>query len=389
MQERALIRTYWSVLAIGTVAMLAFLASVGRWPFVESGQVVITDFAPVWAAGVRTLAGTPALVYDHALHEAYYASLIARPAADGLTFGYPPTAFLLIAPLGLLDYGPALALYLVLGVALWFAVLRSIVRDSLTALAMALAWGGASQTLLLGQNGFLTAAALAGGLVLLPRRPVLAGVLFGLLAVKPHLGLALAPFLLVRRDWHTIAAASATLAAMVLATVVLWGGALWSDYLVASREIADIVAGRTETIIGGKMQSVLALAINGLPLGPALAVHGVFALAALGLLVAIVRRQPAFAIQAAAVVAATALVTPYSFLYDCTMLTAAAAFLLTQPLERSERLALLGAMALPGMWFFTATPLVPLTGIVVLLLCLRQPAGAAAIKPPSAPLPQA
>lgn len=381
MQDRALNRTYWGVLALGTVAMLAYLASVGRWPLADNGQVVITDFAPVWAAAVRVLAGTPALVYEHALHESYYASLIQRPAASGLTYGYPPTSFLLIAPLGLLPYGAALAAYLLAGLALWFTVLRKIVGDTPTALAMALAWGGASQTLLLAQNGFLTAAALAGGLVLLPRRPVLAGVLFGLLAVKPHLGLALALFLLVRRDWQAIAAASATLAIMVLTTLVLWGLPLWSDYIVASREIAAIVASRTDTIIGGKMQSVLAIVINALPLGPGLAVHAVFALAVLGMLVAVVWHRVAYPLQAAAVIAATALVTPYSFLYDCTMLTAAAAFLLTQPLERYERLALLAVMALPGMWFFTATPLVPLTGCAILLLCLRRPRAEAAIRP--------
>lgn len=381
MQDRALNRTYWGVLALGTLAMLGFLASIGRWPLADNGQVVITDFATVWAAAVRVVAGTPALVYDHALHESYYASLIERPAASGLTFGYPPTAFLLIAPLGLLPYGAALGAYLLAGLALWFAVLRRIVHDTPLALAMALAWGGASQTLLLGQNGFLTAAALAGGLLLLPRRPALAGVLFGLLAVKPHLGLALALFLLVRRDWRAIAAACATLGATVLATIVLWGLPLWSDYLVASREIAAIVADRTDTIIGGKMQSVLALVIDALPLGPGLAVHAVFALAVAGVLVAVLRRRVAYPVQAAAVITATALVTPYSFLYDCTMLTAVAAFLLTQPLERGERLVLLAVMALPGMWFFTATPLVPLTGCAILLLCLRRPGGEAAIRP--------
>lgn len=389
MQDRALIRTYWGVLALCTLAILGFLASIGRWPFADNGQVVITDFATVWAAAVRVLAGTPALVYEHALHESYYASLIQRPAASGLTFGYPPTSFLLIAPLGLLNYGAALATYLVIGLALWFMVLRKIVRDTPTALAMTLAWGGASQTLLLAQNGFLTAAALAGGLLVLPHRPVLAGVLFGLLAVKPHLGLALALFLLVRRDWQVIAAASATLGIMVLATIVLWGLPLWSDYIVASREIAAIVASRTDTIIGGKMQSVLAIVIDALPLGPAMAVHGLFALATAGVLVAVLRRRVPYPVQAAAVIAATALVTPYSFLYDCTMLTAAAAFLLTQPLERAERLALLAVMALPGMWFFTATPLVPLTGCGILLLCLRRPREEAAVTLPRDPLPQA
>lgn len=386
MQDRALNRLYWGVLAGATLLMLALLAQAGRWPFTADGQVVITDFATVWAAAVRTLTGAPALVYDHALHEAYYAALIERPPASGLTFGYPPTAFLVFAPVGLLPYGPALGFYLAIGIALWFAVLRAIVRDTPTALAMALAFGGASQTLLLGQNGFLTAAALAGGLVLLPRRPVLAGVLFGVLAVKPHLGLALALFLLVRRDWHAIGAALATLAAMVLATVLLWGPGLWADYFVASREIAEIVAGRTDTIIGRKMQSVVALTIGALPLGQALAVHAVFALIALGLMLAVLMRRPVYAVQAAAVIAASVLVTPYSFLYDCTMLTAAAAFLLTSALERPERLVLLASMALPGLWFFTATPLVPLVGMAILVLCLRQAQRQGSATPPPAPL---
>ena len=386
MQDRALNRIYWGVLAGFTLLMLVLLANVGRWPLAADGAVVITDFATVWAAAVRTLTGDPALVYDHALHEAYYAQLIDRPPASGLTFGYPPTAFLVFAPVGLLPYGPALGLYLAVGIALWFAALRAIVRDTPTALAMALAFGGASQTLLLGQNGFLTAAALAGGLALLPRRPVLAGVLFGLLAVKPHLGLALALFLLVRRDWPAIGAAVATLAAMVTVTLVLWGPGLWADYLIASREIAEIVASRTDTIIGGKMQSVVALTIGFLPLGQALAVHAVFALATLGLMLVVLMRRPAFAVQAAAMIAASVLVTPYSFLYDCTMLTAAAAFLLTTKLERTERMVLLGSMVLPGMWFFTAIPLVPVTGLAILLLCLRQTRRGERVTPPPGPL---
>lgn len=379
----------WIALAAGTVVMLAMLAAAGRWPLTDTGQVVITDFATVWAAAVRTLQGVPALAYDHALHEAYYAQLIDRPAANGLTFGYPPTAFAVIAPLGLLPYGPALLVYLAIGLTLWFIVLRAITRDSVTALAMTIAFGGAAQTLLLAQNGFLTAAALAGGLALLPRRPLIAGVLFGLLAIKPHLGLALAPFLLLRGDWRAIGAAAATLAGTVLLSVLAWGPTIWTDYLAASREIADILSGRADTVIGGKMQSVFALAAGHMPLDAALIVHGVFAAAVLALLAIIVRRAPPYPVQAAAVIAATVLMTPYSFLYDCTMLTAAAAFLLTQPLARQHRLAVLVALALPGLWFFIAQPLVPLTGLIVLLICLRGPATGdkAQLRPLHAPLP--
>ena len=49
--------------------------------------------------------------------------------------------------------------------------------------------------LMQGQTGLLAAALLGGGLLALRPRPVLAGVLFGLLTVKPQLGLLL-PFAL-------------------------------------------------------------------------------------------------------------------------------------------------------------------------------------------------
>src|SRR5437667_206944 len=42
-----------------------------------------------------------------------------------------------------------------------------------------------------GQNGFFTAAILIGGLTMLDRRPILAGVLFGTLSIKPQLGVLL------------------------------------------------------------------------------------------------------------------------------------------------------------------------------------------------------
>lgn len=367
----AKLRIYWLVLALGTVALLGLISAVGSWPFAADGQVVITDFATVWAGGVRALSGQAGLVYELAKHEAFYAALIHQPPADGLTFGYPPTALLVFAPFGLLPYGPALAIYLLAGMAAWFAALRSITRDTRASLAMAIAWGGATQTILLGQNGFLTAAALAGGLALLRRRPRMAGLLFGLLAVKPHLGLALALFLLVRREWNAIVAAIATVLAMSAAVTILWGVDIWAQYLAASREIAAIVASRPESIIGGKMQSVFAILADHTSLTAAMAVQALCAIAALAVMIAIIRRRAAFEVQAAAAIAAGLLVTPYSFLYDCTVLTAAAAFLLTRPMARGEMAVLLGATVLPGLWFFTAEPFVPLVCAAILGLCWR------------------
>ena len=61
-----------------------------------------------------------------------------------------------------------------------------------------------------GQNGFLTAALLGGALVVLDRRPLVAGILLGLLVYKPQYGLMLPIVLAVSGRWRCFAAAAAT-----------------------------------------------------------------------------------------------------------------------------------------------------------------------------------
>jgi len=82
-----------------------------------------------------------------------------------------------------------------------------------------------------GQNGVWTAAFLGGGLCLLERRPVFAGVLFGLQAYKPHLALMIPVALLAGRQWRAFAAATVTVAALLLASIALAGLDGWRAFL--------------------------------------------------------------------------------------------------------------------------------------------------------------
>src|SRR5262249_38371160 len=81
-----------------------------------------------------------------------------------------------------------------------------------------------------GQNGFLTAALLIGGVLCIDRRPVLAGILFGLLTFKPHLGLVLPFVLLALRAWRVIGVAVLTTCVLVAVSVVLFGLEPWRQY---------------------------------------------------------------------------------------------------------------------------------------------------------------
>ncbi len=116
-----------------------------------------------------------------------------RTALPFHNWGYPPFTLLLLRPLGGLPYFAALALWTAGLFAVFAGVTLSQVppeRRGAALVALALA-PACLINAVGGQNGFLTAALLLGGLLALDRRPILAGILFGLLTWKPHLGLVL------------------------------------------------------------------------------------------------------------------------------------------------------------------------------------------------------
>jgi hypothetical protein len=87
---------------------------------------------------------------------------------------------------------------------------------------------------LLGQNGALITAALAGGLLLAERSPVAAGALLGLLTIKPQLGLLVPICLLARRDYRTITATAVFGLAYCGAGAVVFGWGAWRTYLTVT-----------------------------------------------------------------------------------------------------------------------------------------------------------
>lgn len=104
----------------------------------------------------------------------------------------------------------------------------------------------------------MTAALLGGGLLLLDRRPVLAGLLFGCLIYKPQFALLIPPLLLIGGHWRTTAGAAAAAAVLIFSTLYLWGWEAWVafyDSLPLTREIV-IEAGSTGW---GKIQSPFAM----------------------------------------------------------------------------------------------------------------------------------
>jgi hypothetical protein len=189
-----------------------------------------------------------------------------------------------------------------------------------------LAFPGVLLTIGHGQNALLATALLGWALLLLPRRPMAAGVLVGLLTFKPQLGLLLPVALVVGGHWRTVIAAMFTSTVLVAMSVVLFGDTIWSDFLANVRLSRDIL---DEGLLPYyKLQSVFAaVRLMG---GPLILAYGFQTLAAVGsaAVVAWVWRRPTHPdLKNATVAIGTPLATPYLLDYDLMIVAPAIAWL--------------------------------------------------------------
>lgn len=178
-----------------------------------------------------------------------------------------------------------------------------------------------------GQNGFLTAALLGGALVVLERRPLLAGILLGLLVYKPQFGLMIPIALAAGGRWRSFAAAAATVTVLTVATTVAFGPQIWQAFL-DSTHFTRTVALEQGNTGWYKIQSLFSWArMWGAPVAVAYILQGLL-IAALGTALARLWRGNApYAVRAAALCLATILATPYTLDYDMMVLAPAIALL--------------------------------------------------------------
>ncbi len=375
---RERVRLWTVALLIGFALGIGWLIATSHGGIDREGRPLGSDFSNVYAAGVAALHGDAAKPFDpQAQYRAEQA--IFGPATPFYGWHYPPYFLLIAAPLAALPYLGALAVWqiasaiLYLG-ALWLLLrhgpLPSLARDRLWP-AVALGFTAVFVNLTHGHNGFLTAALFAAGLALLDRRPVVAGILFGLLAYKPQFAVLVPLVLVATGRWRVLAAAAATLIALTALVTVLFGWEVWPAFLASSHFTRVVVLEQGGTGFH-KIQSVFAwVRLWGGPVGLAYAVQGAVSLAVATGVVALWRSAAPMAHKAASLCFAAILVTPYSLDYDLMSRAPAIALLAAEGLARGFRpwwptlLAALWAMPIVTRTFTQAT-LLPL-GTVLLL----------------------
>lgn len=318
-----------------------------------------SDFIAFYNASQMVLMGDAAGAYDWSRLRVLQADVLGIPPEALVGFlGWvnPPPFLFYVLPFGLLPYAGAWFAWVMATVmVLVFAIRTAFPGIAVPASLLVLAMPAVLICMGLGQNGLLTAALLCLVMALLDRRPLLAGLALGLLTYKPQFGLLLPLLLVTTGRWRVFAAAAATTALLVLASVIAFGPEAWVGFHGAlSRNDAMYLAERHDAL--PRIQSVYVFVFDATDnRNLAWSVHVVFAAAVAALVLRLWLRQPAGPgeARAAAAMAAAFLMTPFSWIYDAPALGVAALFLAAAARRdgwlAGERAILVVACLLPGI----------------------------------------
>lgn len=272
------------------------------------------DFLNYWSGAFLAWRESAADVYDWQAFHAFQERIVGG-TLDFYHYSYPPVLLLLTAPLAALPYLPALALWTASG---WFSFYRALrlAMPGGGALLFSLATPAVFINAVGGQNGTWTAALLGGGLCLLKRRPIIAGVLLGLLIYKPQIGVLLPIALLAGRQWKAFGAAAATVVGLVSISVLVFGPDIWADYFRNATILRHAIL-EDGTGVWHRMVSVFVFARRlGAGVETAYLVQAISALVAAAVVAYAWFRDASAGIRNALLVLGTCLATPYLQDYD-------------------------------------------------------------------------
>lgn len=329
------LRSLGVVLLAFQVGLLSFIVLGTHGMIVPLDRPVTTDFVSFYAAGKLATEGTPELAYNQAEHRAME-ERATEPGIGYQFFYYPPTFLLLCTLLARLPYLAAFVVFEVATGLTCLAVVSRLVRNAGDgALILALAFPAVFWTIGLGQNSFLSAALFGAATLFLDSRPIAAGLLFGALCYKPHLGLLVPVALIAGRRWKALGAGAISAAGLCAVSLAVFGPETWRAYLSsATGSLGTYEFGRID--FSGMISVFGAVRLIGGGLDLAYSLQAGMALAATVVTVCLWRVEADPAAKAAGLISATLLSVPVILLYDLTLAGVAIAWLARA--ERDQRM---------------------------------------------------
>ena len=345
------------------------------WIYDSAGLGIPTDFVNVWTAGRLALEGQPAQAWDWNIQKQAEVALLGQNFTGYFAWHYPPPFLFVASLLAHFPYAVAFIGWALVSLVPYLAMMRAIVGRPF-GLLLAVALPMAFSNVLVGQNGFLTAALIGGTIYLMPVRPILSGICLGLLSYKPQYGLLFPLVLIAASQWTVFFTAATVTLALAFASWLAFGTESWLAFFhwMPMFSQAFLTEGQAPW---WKMHSLFALVRTfGGTEQLAWIFHWIFAGSVAVVLTLMWRSRVRYSVKAAALATGTLLTTPYLFMYDMMVLAIPVAFLLRMGLSSGFRAyelpALACALAMIMGFILTGVPLGFGATLIVAALVMRR-----------------
>ncbi len=398
----AWLRRWWLYAGAGAIGVFILGANVyfgltaGDGLIMANKRLIAGDFMAFWSAGRMTLEG--ALEQVHAARPIYEEQLRHASGLDVVYLWHHPPTFLLVATgLAHLPYLVAAGLFFALTAGIYALATRTITPTPAALFFAAMAPASAMHFGNV-QTGLLTAALAGLALVMIDRRPIVAGALVGLFAIKPHLAVLYPLAFAAGGRWRAFAAAAVVTLGFVGVSFWAFGWGAWEAFFANMAHAQSMVT--EQKIAPGTYATVFAnLRGLGAPVWAAGIAHGASAVLAAGT-VFLAWRQGGGLYAGAVLAAASTLMSPYLFFYDLTLFLVAGGLIVRQAggwsaLQRSEKAVVAYGWIAPGLLFSVGhvapLPFAALAAWALIVVAMRRalrpaetaPADQAPAPPPS------
>jgi hypothetical protein len=311
------------MLAAAVTLCACLNASVGLWAL-WAHPALNSDFMAFWSFPRFAAAGNMLAIYNAAALQGFQKALY--PGFQSFyPFLYPPTWLLATFWLKYFSFAQAQTIWTLSGLAALAAAAWRFFAPG---------WRGAGVLVMLaspaallngatGETGFFSTALLLAGFAALPRRPVLAGIAFGMLTLKPQLGVLIPIFLLARGESRVIAAAAVTALVLIALSCMFFPPALWGEWAhtLPSYQAGYFAAGHKLNL-----NIIVTVAANLVTLGASIkTAWAAQACASLAVAIAVffAARRAEQKHAVAVLFAGIFLAVPHAYAYDSIILTAA------------------------------------------------------------------
>jgi hypothetical protein len=330
-------------MCLATQASINLILYFHEW---SNGSRFGGDFICFWNAAHRVRHGDIAAIYDP---DTWHRILSANTASVISWFVYPPFTLFGLWLLGDATYNEAVLAWSLVPLAFYLALIvllakraglgesanpaceESWPRTQAYAVLIAFSLPFLAANLFSGQTGAFIAVFFLGAAYFWPKRPVLAGICVGLLAIKPQFGL-LMPFALVASgQWRVVVAAATTILSLIVLSTIWLGAAIWTDYLRMTQLYGQLNGRGYDHIQQLVVGPYVSLQGTGMPAALAASLQVVVSVAVVSVIIQVFsqrwshkqeRREEdgRLDLRLALLAAGTLLATPYSFSYDTPLL---------------------------------------------------------------------